>query len=485
MSPRVVAAIDLGATSGRVVAGLVDLGDRGASIELVEIHRFPNELVERDGHLRWAFDELYAEVLVGLAELGRSYPNAESIGIDTWGVDYGLIGEDGRLLADPIAYRDPRTDAVIEHVHQLVSAEELYEINGLQFLPFTTLYQLMAERQGPHLEQAANALLLPDLLAHRLTGVARTELTNASTTGLLDVRTRAWSLLLIERLGVPPGLFPPIEAPGARRGELLPGIARRLGLRPGVAVITVASHDTASAVAAIPATSPDVAFISSGTWSLVGVELRAPVVTPQSRKANFTNEAGVDGRTRFLRNVGGLWLLEECLGAWSADGDRWDYETLVDAARSLPPGGPTVDVDDASFIAPGDMPARIRHAVESAGARLPGPVAALDSPAAFARCIFDSLAAAYSVAITQAAALSSRSVDTVHIVGGGSRNELLCQLTADACRRPVIAGPAEATALGNVIIQARALDARLQSLDEARTMLAADPAMRRFEPASP
>ncbi len=477
MAPRVVAAVDLGASSGRVVAGLIEGDPTGrASVELVEIHRFPNQLVERDGHLRWPFEELHAEVLDGLARLGREYPQVESIGIDTWGVDYGLIGDDGSLLADPIAYRDPRTDGVVDTVHGWVSPEELYDINGVQFLPFTTIYQLVAEGRQPVLARAAHALLLPDLVAHRLTGVARTELTNASTTGLLDVRTRAWSRPLLDRLGLPPALFPPLEAPGARRGELRPDVAARLGLPARLAVTTVGSHDTASAVAAVPATSSEFAFISSGTWSLVGLELDSPVVTRESRAANFTNELGVGGRTRFLRNVGGLWLLEECLRVWSGGGTHRDYEQLVAEASAVPGGGPTIDVDEATFIAPGDMPARIRHAVASRGQAAP------DAPAAIARCIFDSLARAYARTVAQAASLAGRDVRTVHIVGGGSRNSLLCQLTADACGLPVVAGPAEATALGNVVVQAQALGVLPGSLDAVRVSLARDPALHRYEP---
>lgn len=423
-------------------------------IRMESVHRFPNSVVEIDGHLRWDIESICHEVQVGLAQV----PEAGSVGIDTWGVDYGLLDGDGRLLAPPVSYRDGRTAPVIDRVRGLVGPAELFAVNGLQFLPFNTIYQLAAEQSGPLWSRAEHVLLIPDLIAYRLTGEMGSELTNASTTGLLDVHSRDWSSSLLGLLGIPSALLPPIEQPGATRG-LAPS---------GQRVITVASHDTASAVVAVPAASDRFCYISSGTWSLVGLELPEPVLTEAARLANFTNEAGVDRRTRFLRNVGGLWLLQECLREWGHP----ELEPLLDAAASLGPGGPVVDVDDPAFIPPGGMVARIEKA---AGRR------DLDAPA-IVRCILDSLASAYGRTLRQAAVLAARDVDVIHIVGGGSQNRLLCQLTADAAGLPVIAGPVEASALGNVAVQARAAGALPESIEDVRAVIAASTSLTRYEP---
>jgi rhamnulokinase len=445
----VFAAVDLGASGGRVVAGHVEDG----AIRLEGVHRFPNGVVERDGHLRWDLDALDGEIRAGLARI----PGAVSVGVDTWGVDYGLLDEDGRLLADPIAYRDDRTAPFVAAVHDAVPPDELFGINGLQHLPFTTIYQFAAERDGALWDRAAHAVLLPDLLAHRLTGELRTEMTNASTTGLLDARTRQWSVDLLDRLGIPHDLLPPLEPPGGVRGTT----------PDGTPVVTVGSHDTASAVVGVPATTDRFAYIASGTWSLVGLELRGPVLTEDARAANFTNELGVDGRTRFLRNVGGLWLLQECLREWG----RGDLDRLLAAAAALPAGGPTVDVDDPALIPPGGMHERI---ATRAGRTL--------DPAATVRCIVDSLATAYARTLEQAAAIADTTIDVLHVVGGGSQNQLLCQLTADATGLPVVAVPVEATALGNVAVQARTAGALPQHLDAIRSRVAASTCLPRYEP---
>jgi rhamnulokinase len=444
----VFAAVDIGASGGRVMAGVVD----DAGVRLETAHRFANGVVERDGHLRWDLTRLFDEVQTGLGRI----PDATSIGIDTWGVDYGLLGEDGRLLAEPIAYRDDRTAAVIGDVHVRVSPEELYAITGIQHLPFNTIYQLAAE---PLLDRARHAVLLPDLLSHWLTGSLRTERTNASTTALVDARTQDWSPTLLDRIGIRRDLLPAIDVAGDVRGSA-----------NGVPVIAVGSHDTASAVVGVPATTERFAYIASGTWSLVGLELRAPILGDAARIANFTNEIGVDGRIRFLRNVGGLWLLQECLRSWGRD----DLDALLAAAARVPSGGPRIDVDDPAFIAPGRMPERIATA---AGREM--------DDAGTVRCILDSLAAGYARTLAQATTLAATSVDVVHIVGGGSQNELLCQLTADACQVPVVAGPVEATALGNVLVQARAAGVLPSSLDELRARVAASTTVTRYEPARP
>ena len=444
---RTFAAVDLGASSGRVVAGTVD----GERVVLDEIHRFPNEVVEADGHLRWDLTRLTAEVRDGIDRLVAAHPDVESIGIDTWGVDYGLLDGDGRLLAEPISYRDDRTAKVVDEVHERVAPDEVFAVNGLQFLPFTTLYQLVAEQR----DDAAHVVLLPDLLAHDLTGELGTEATNASTTGLVDVQTGDWSTELFDRLGLT-NRFPPIEQPGTVRGTGPHGLP----------VTTVGSHDTASAVVGVPATTDRFAYVACGTWSLVGLELPTPVLTAEARAANFTNEGGVDGRTRFLRNVGGLWLLQESMRAWG----RADLAALLAEAAALP-GGPVIDVDDPAFIPPGRMPERI---ADAAGRVL--------TEAETARCVLDSLAAAFARTVDEAAALAGTTVDVIHVVGGGSANDLLCQLTAEQSGRCVVAGPTEATALGNVVVQARTHGALSGSLEDLRAVVAASAPVRRFEP---
>ncbi|MFC3300644.1 rhamnulokinase family protein [Arthrobacter agilis] len=437
----VFAAVDIGASSGRVILGR--LTEKGP--ELTTVHRFPNGVQVLDGALRWDVDALFAEVIVGLRSAAETAASAgetvQSIGIDTWAVDYGLVDGDGELLHLPFSYRDGRTAATIDAVHAAAPQEQLYARTGLQFLPFNTVYQLAAERSL----DGVQALLIPDLLAHRLTGVRRTEATNASTTGLLDAATGTWAADLFDALDLRPEVFPPLVEPGTVVGQLLPDVAAATGLPAQTTVVAVGSHDTASAVAAVPATGRDFAYISSGTWSLVGVELDTPILTDESRAANFTNERGVDGTIRYLRNTGGLWLLQECLREWNAEGPLPDLAGLLGAAAALPAGGPVIDADSNDFLAPDGMPARIRSAAGD-----------LPTREAVVRCILDSLAAGYARTLQDAARLSGRRIGVIHIVGGGSQNSLLCQLTADRTGIPVVAGPVEATALGNVLVQARA-----------------------------
>ncbi len=437
------------------MAGVVD----GGGIALRAVHRFANGMSLWDGHLRWDLTGLHRQVLEGLSRL----PEAESVGIDSWGVDYGLLDGEGRLLAEPVAYRDPRTDGVADAVHRRIGADALYAVSGVQFLPFNTLYQLVAEQSAPCWPAAAHAVLIPDLLAYWLTGRLRSEVTNASTTGLLDVRARTWSTELLDELAIPRTLLPDIEEPGVTRGATA----------DGTAVVTVGSHDTASAVVGVPATTADFAYVSCGTWSLVGVETDHPILTDAARRANFTNEIGVDGRIRFLRNVGGLWLLQECLREWGEDA----LGALLHAAAARPAGGPRIDVTNPDLIAPGDMAARIARAATGAADGMERP--------AIVRCILDSLATAYAEAVADASVLASKSVEVVHLVGGGSQNALLCQLTADATGKPVVAGPAEATALGNVAVQARARGALPPALEEIRACIADSVVLRRFEPGAP
>ena len=476
-APGVFAAVDIGASSGRVILGRVT---GGGGVQLEVVHRFPNGVMELDGGLRWDFDALFVEVLKGLVAAATTaaaqHETITSIGIDTWAVDYGLVDVDGKLTAQPFSYRDDRSRAAVEPVHRKLDPARLYGTTGLQFLQFNTIYQLATEKDLDGLQ----ALLIPDLIAFLLTGQRRTEATNASTTGLFDAVAGEWATEFLTALGLSKDLFPPLIQPGDPYGTLLPAIAAQAGLPQDTHVVAVGSHDTASAVVAVPAAADkdgeDFAYISSGTWSLVGLELKHPVLTEASREANFTNERGVDGTIRYLRNMGGLWLLSECQRTWAAAGFQPELPALLQAAAALPPGGPRINPDDPYFIAPDNMPERIRAAVRRTGEILP------DQPAAIARCIMDSLAAGYAKAIAAAERLADRTVAVVHVVGGGSQNQLLCQLTADATGKRVIAGPVEATALGNVLVQARAAGTVTGGLGELRALVAASSPLQEFAP---
>ncbi|MFI7673714.1 rhamnulokinase family protein [Actinophytocola sp. NPDC049390] len=443
-----VAAADLGAASGRVIVGAVGPD----TLELRECHRFPNRPVRIAGTLHWDILALYQGVLDGLRAAGP----VDGIGIDSWAVDYGLLDADGALLGNPVHYRDERTAHARDNLERL-GAAELYATTGLQFLPFNTIHQLAAE---PRLHLAHRLLLIPDLLAYWLTGEIGAEVTNASTTQLLDVRTRTWATALIEKVA-DPALLPPLREPGTV-----------VGRHDGTPVIAVGSHDTASAVAGVPAEDTRFAYISCGTWSLVGVELDAPVLTEAGRAANFTNELGIDGTVRYLRNVMGLWLLQECVREWDAN----TADLLEAAARR--PRRAVIDPDDPVFLPPGDMPGRIVAACERAGQPVPE-----DRPA-IVRCVVDSLADAHRRAVQDAQSLSGKEIDVVHIVGGGARNALLCQLTADACGLPVVAGPVEATAIGNVLVQARALGALDGDLNRLRALVRATQPVTRYQPSA-
>ncbi|WP_182045625.1 rhamnulokinase [Curtobacterium sp. ME26] len=435
-----VAAVDLGATSGRVLLAHVDRD----GIRTEQVARFPNGPVAlyEDGReaLHWDVVGLLGQVVAGLRDTLRRAPDLTSIGVDSWAVDYALLRE-GRLLGLPYHYRDARHEAGVAPVHERITAAALYARNGLQHLPFNTVFQLAAD---PDAHLADRALLVPDLLGYWLTGVTATERTNASTTGLVDATTRGWDPTLVAATGLPTGLFPDLRDPGDRLGTLLPSLGG------GVPVTLVGSHDTASAVVAVPATDDDVAYVSSGTWSLVGVELDAPVLTDAARAANCTNEGGVDGRVRFLKNVSGLWLLSESVRTWERGGDRVDLEALLAAAAEVTEPVAVFDVADDVFTAPGDLPARIATWCTERGLAVPG------SRAEVVRSILESLAVAYAETLRTITEVTGKDVRVVHVVGGGSQNRLLCQLTADRTGLPVLAGPVEATALGNVLVQARA-----------------------------
>jgi rhamnulokinase len=456
------AAVDLGASSGRVMVGEVGPD----TLRLTAAARFPNEPVRTEGRLRWDVGRLVDHAVAGL-EAAHAQGKLASIGVDSWGVDYGRL-RGGRLDGQPFHYRDERRTAEgPARVAGLIEAEELYRRNGLQYLPFNTLYQLAADDM---LSDTASILLIPDLVSWIITGNQVAERTNASTTGLLDVTTREWDHDLMARLGLSVLLFEELVDPGHEIGTLLPHVSDRVGGR--IPVVAVGSHDTASAVVGVPMQTDDAAYVSLGTWALAGLELDGPVLTEDARLANFTNEGGVDGTIRFLTNVMGTWLLSETLRTWGES----DLAGLLAEAASYDGATTLVDVQDARFLPPGDMPARI--AAWCAEHDVPAP----DGRAAVVRCVVESIAAAIATAIERAASLAGRAVGIVHVVGGGVQNSLLCQAIADRTGRPVLAGPVEATAIGNVLVQARAAGVVGADLADLRALVAHTHAPARFVP---
>lgn len=482
MAGEVFAAVDLGATSGRVIAGRLD----GGRLRTAEVARFPNVPVTvpvGGGRevLHWDVLALWAGVRDGLRAASQEHGPLTSVAVDTWAVDYGLLDADGALLGNPVHYRDTRTVGAVDRFHAAVPARAHYRQAGAQVQPFNTVFQLVAAAGTPQLAAAERLLLMPDLLGYWLTGEGVTELTNASTTGLLDVAARAWSPELLAAAGSLTGtdvarLLGPLVEPGSMVGPVLPSLASALGLE-GTDVITVGSHDTASAVVAVPMLSADAAYISSGTWSLVGLELDGPVLTEASRAANFTNELGVDGTVRYLRNVPGLWLLEESLRTWREQGRPQDLPALLAAAEQVPGLRCVIDVHAPELALPGDIPARVGAAARRAGQPVP------EDPPAVVRVILESIALAYRRAVRQAAELAARSVDVIHVVGGGSRNGLLCRLTADATGLPVLAGPAEGTAMGNLLVQAATAGAITEGLPAMREVVRGSSETQRWDPA--
>jgi rhamnulokinase len=456
------AAIDLGAESGRVVVGRFD-GER-ASLEVM--HRFANRPVRLPDGLRWNLLALFHDACEGLARAAES-ATLHGVGVDAWGVDYALLDDRNRVLGLPFHYRDRRSRGMIARAHGRVPREELYAVTGIQTLPINTIFQLLADEGTPALDHARHIALVPDLFALWLSGEVANEATIASTTGLIDARTGTWARSVIGRLGLPAAPFArdPVE-PGVRLGDVLSH--HDLGALP---VHGVAGHDTASAFAAAPVRTPRAAVLSSGTWSLLGVELDEPVLTPQAAAYNLTNERGVGGTIRLLRNVMGLWLIQECGRAL-----RMDYGALHRLAAEAGGDVPLFDPDAEALLAPDDMPAEIARACTRAGQPAP------DTPGRLIRSILVSLACKYRLVLERLTRVTGRRIDVVHVIGGGVHNELLCRLTADIGGRPVLAGPVEATALGNVLMQARATGA-LGSLADLRSVATASADPLLYEPA--
>ncbi|HZA43816.1 MAG TPA: rhamnulokinase family protein [Rubrobacter sp.] len=467
-------AFDLGAESGRAVLGRFD----GQRVTLEEVHRFANTPVKLSDGLHWDVLRIFAEIKEGLAKAAGLVDDAglHGIGVDTWAVDFGLLDRDGALVGNPYHHRDGRTEGMLEEAFRRLPREEMYRTTGIQFLRINTVYQLLAMENSPLLGVGETLLMIPDLLNYWLTGEKACEYTNATSTQLYDLERDGWATEMMGHLGIPDRLFPKIVPPATELGPLLLEVAREAGIEGAdVPVIAVASHDTASAVVAVPAEVESFAYVSSGTWSLVGVETPRAVTTSEAMSANFTNEGGVGGRKRLLKNVMGLWLLQECRREWASNGEEYTYEELVRLAEEAPAFGALVDPDHPSFMAPGDMLGRIRSFCEETGQKPP------QGPGETSRCILDSLALKYRHVIEQAERLSERPVEAIHVVGGGSRNVLLCQLTADATRLPVLAGPVEATAMGNVMVQALARG-QVGSLGEIRAVVRSSVEVGRHEP---
>ncbi|MDB5352503.1 MAG: carbohydrate kinase [Planctomycetota bacterium] len=468
-------ALDLGAESGRGLLGRFD----GERLALEEVHRFPNGPVRLLDTLHWDLPRLFDECKTALrkAASGRSL---DGVGVDTWGVDFGLVGRNDTLLGNPVHYRDARTEGMVELGARLVPRERIYEITGLQFMPINTAYQLLAMKTAgsPLLDVAETLLMIPDLFAWLLTGVRAVERTDASTTQLLDPRSGKWSDELCTAWGLPRQILPDTIEPGTELGMLRSSLAEELGIAP-LSVLATAGHDTAAAVAAVPTSGksdpPDWCYLSSGTWSLIGAETLRPVINSATYKYNFTNEGGVAGTTRLLKNVMGLWLVQESRRTWARAGRDYSYEELIPRAEASRPFAALVDPDDASFLAPGDMPARIAAFCARTGQAAPGDEGAV------VRCALESLALKYRWVIEKLEEILGTTIRTIHVVGGGSKNALLCQFTADACNRPVLAGPVEATAMGNVLIQAMARG-RIGSLRDLRAIVARSFPVTTYEP---
>ncbi|HWB37436.1 MAG TPA: rhamnulokinase family protein [Rugosimonospora sp.] len=466
-----VAAVDLGASSGRVIAARITPDGLSAR----EVHRFPNTPVRVRGLLHWDALALFRGVLDGLRAARAAVGALDAVGIDGWAVDYGLLDAEGRLLGNPVHYRDPRTGPALAAALETVGAQGLWDATGVAAQPFNTVFQMLAEPPAA-LDRARRLLLVPDLVAYWLGAEPGTELTNASTTGLLDARTRQWSADLAGRLDVRLDLFPPLRSPGTLAGTVSAEAATEAGLDGRPSLVTVPSHDTAAAVAGIPAAGPDVAFVSSGTWALVGLTIPEPIVTEASRVAGFTNEVGSRGQIRFLRNVTGFWLLQECVRHWQRAGLPADVAELTTAAAAVPALRSLVDVQHPDFLAPADMPAAILAHARRTGGPTPG------TPAEVTRCVLDSVALAVRQALRDATRLAGRDAAVVHLIGGGVANPLFCQLVADACGRPVLAGPTEAASLGNVLHQAEALGVVADVPERRAALLATAQPPVRYEP---
>ncbi|MDR3251210.1 MAG: rhamnulokinase [Tannerella sp.] len=447
MEKKYFLAFDLGATSGRSILGILN----GVNFEMRELTRFPNNIMELHGKFYWDIYGLFKSMKEGLRECAKQGVKLSSIGIDTWGVDFGYVGKDGTILGLPRAYRDPYTNGAPEEVFDLVSRDKVYGLTGIQIMNFNSLYQLYSARKesfSPFI-QADKILFMPDLLSYMLTNKQVCEYTEASTSQILNPVTRKFESSLLEAIGVSPSLLNPLIAPGTVIGELTDALAEETGIGK-VPVVAVAGHDTASAVLAVPAVNSNFAYLSSGTWSLMGVEIEQPVLTKESYEKNFTNEGGVEGTTRFLKNITGMWLLEQCRKEWEREGRTYTYSGIVELAEITKNTGACVNPDDPRLANPASMTKMIAGICEENGMRPPS------TDAEFIRCIFESLVRRYVDVVSDLTEMITFPIEKLHIIGGGSQNELISRMTAKALDIPVVAGPSEATAIGNCLMQAKA-----------------------------
>ena len=465
---------DFGASSGRAMLGVYD----GKTLELTEMHRFSNDPVMLNGRFVWDIQRLFFEMKAALLKCVKAGISLDAIGIDTWGVDFGLLDQNGELLGLPVHYRDARTDDMMEEAFKIMPKEKIFEETGLAFMQFNTLYQLLAMKKAgdKRLDIAESLLFTPDLLAYFLTGEKATEYTIASTSQLTNPHFRNWAYTLLNKFGIPTRMLTQIQPAGTIRGYLLKQIADEIGM-PQIPVIAVGSHDTASAVAAVPAKADSkFAYISSGTWSLLGAELKKPLSDVAVMEANYTNEGGVADTTRLLKNIMGLWMIQECKREWDRRADAVDFAGLVKMAEEAPAFKAVIDVDDPRYLAPGNMPARIQDYCREKGLPIP------EGRGEISRVIYESLALKYRWAIERLEQdMLGHEIDVLHIVGGGSKNEMLNQFTANAIRRPVVAGPSEGTVIGNLLVQAMALG-EIESIPQLREVVAASFENKTFMP---
>ena len=479
MPARNFLAFDLGAESGRAVLGTLD----GGRLTLQEKHRFQNPTGGMNGHLHWNLLGQWEELKTGLRktaiELHQGHPRPielHGIGVDTWGVDFGLLDRNGDVLGNPFHYRDPQTDGMMEKTFARVTREQIFQATGIQFMQLNSLYQLLAMKEAGSkaLECAETLLFMPDLYNYLLTGLRKSEFSIATTSQMYDTRQRKWATEILRQLELPTHILPEVIPTGTKLGPLRRDVAEECGVAP-VPVIAPACHDTGSAVVAVPAQGADWCYISSGTWSLMGVELDAPIINEKSLRYNYTNEGGVGGTIRFLKNIMGLWLVQECRRHWQREGHDHTYSELAQMAERSQPLAAVIDPDHKPFLSPGQMPSKIVDFCGKTGQRPP------TSRGEFVRACLDSLALTYRTTLEGLEDVLGKQIGAIHIVGGGSQNELLNQMTADACHRPVVAGPVEATAIGNLLVQAMAVGA-IASLADARTVVRNSFEVKRYEP---
>jgi len=473
---RTVLAFDLGASSGRAVIGELQGEGGSAALSVTEIHRFENVPVQMGERLYWDFPRLLQELKIGFRKAFQSGFRPESFGIDTWGVDFGLLDRNGELLGNPYHYRDNQTDGLIEELCGTYGKERLFAESGLQFMPFNTIYQLHAMKKAgsPKLDQAETLLLMPDLLLYFLTGVKICEFTNATTTQLIHPHTQTWNRELMSELGLPPGMFLEPTHAGTIVGRLTDDVCKELDV-PSVEAVAVGTHDTASAVAAVPASGTSFAYLSCGTWSLLGTELAQPTLSAEALACNFTNEGGVGRTYRLLKNIMGLWLLQECKREWDAKGKGHSFPELVRMAAEAPAFRSFIDPDDLRFLHPSGMPDKIRGYCRETGQPVP------ETEGAIVRCILESLALCYRQTLESVERVSGSTFGGLHMVGGGIQNELLCRFTANALGKPVWAGPVEGSAIGNMLVQLMALGA-FRDMAEARACVRNSFALTTYEP---